>query len=254
MHGRERLDERLWRIVVTQVEQALERWREPDSGMWEVRGEPKHFTASKVACWLAAYCGAQIAEARDELEHAARWHSAADQIKADVLTHGVDERGVFVQHYDTSALDASVLLIPLIGFLPPEDERVRATVLAVAEELTEDDLVLRYRVSETDDGLSGEEGTFAICSFWLVSALVTIGEVERAKALCEKLLSYASPLQLYAEEIDSHTGRHLGNFPQAFTHLALINAVMQVIRAERGLQPQRLTVRPALANQPRSTA
>ena len=253
MHGRERLDDRLWRIVVTQVEHALERWREPDSGMWEVRGEPKHFTASKVACWLAAYSGAQIAETREELEHAARWHSAADQIKADVLANAVDDRGVFVQHYDTTALDASVLLIPLVGFLPPDDDRVRATVLTIADELTEEDLVLRYRVAETDDGLAGEEGTFAICSFWLVSALVSIGEVDRARALCEKLLSYASPLQLYAEEIDSHTGRHLGNFPQAFTHLALINAVMQVIRAERGLQPQRLTVRPALASQPRST-
>src|SRR5205807_4811326 len=129
---------------------------------------------------------------------------------------------------------------------------VRATVLAIADELTEDELVLRYRVEQTDDGLAGEEGTFAICSFWLVSALVTIGEVERARALCEKLLSYASPLQLYAEEIDSHTGRHLGNFPQAFTHLALINALMQVIRAERGLQPERLTSRPDSLTQMRS--
>jgi GH15 family glucan-1,4-alpha-glucosidase len=120
-----------------------------------------------------------------------------------------------------------------MGFLPPDDERVRATVLAIADELTEDGLVLRYRVDETDDGLSGEEGTFTICSFWLVSALAQIGEVERARALCERLLSFASPLELYAEEIDSNTGRHLGNFPQAFTHLSLINAVMALIEAER---------------------
>src|SRR5207249_699589 len=128
----------------------------------------------------------------------------------------------------------SVLLIPLVRFLPANDPRVKATVLAIADELTVDELVLRYRVDQTDDGLSGEEGTFTICSFWLVSALVEIGEVARARALCEKLLSYASPLQLYAEEIDPRSGRHLGNFPQAFTHLALINALVHVIRAESG--------------------
>jgi GH15 family glucan-1,4-alpha-glucosidase len=127
-----------------------------------------------------------------------------------------------------------VLLIPLLGFLPPDDRRVRETVLAIADELTEDDLVLRYRTDQTDDGFTSDEGTFTICSFWLVSSLVLIGELERAKSLCEKLLSYASHLQLYAEEIDPRNGRHLGNFPQAFTHLALINAVMQVINAERG--------------------
>ncbi|HEX2646718.1 MAG TPA: glycoside hydrolase family 15 protein, partial [Candidatus Dormibacteraeota bacterium] len=151
-----------------------------------------------------------------------------------VLEHGVDERGVFVQHYGTKALDASVLLIPLVRFLPAEDPRVRATVLAIADELTVDGMVLRYRTEETDDGLSGEEGTFTICSFWLVSALCEIGELERGRELCEKLLSYASPLQLYAEEIDPRSGRHLGNFPQAFSHLALINAVMHVIHAETG--------------------
>ena len=115
--------------------------------------------------------------------------------------------------------------MPLVRFLPLGRRRIRATVLAIADELTDDGLVLRYRVDETDDGLSGEEGTFTICSFWLVSALVEIGELDRARGLCEKLLSYASPLALYAEEIDPATGRHLGNFPQAFTHLALINAV-----------------------------
>src|SRR5262249_3983210 len=156
-------------------------------------------------------------DARGETGYAQRWDVAAEEIKTDVLERAVDPRGVFVQHYGTDALDASVLLVPLVGLLPPDDPRVRATVLAIAAELTEADLVLRYRVDQTDDGLSGEEGTFTICSFWLVSALVIIGEAERARALCEKLLSLASDLQLYAEEIDSHTGRHLGNFPQAFT-------------------------------------
>jgi GH15 family glucan-1,4-alpha-glucosidase len=234
--SRDALPERVWPILKRQVETALERWRDPDCGIWEVRGEQRHFTSSKLMCWVAADRGARLAELRDELEHAARWQTAADEIHADVCANAIDSRGVFCQHYDTDALDASVLLIPLVRFLPPEDERVRATVLAIAEELTEDGLVLRYRVDETDDGLSGEEGTFTICSFWLVSALIEIGEFERGRALCEKLLSYASPLGLYAEEIDPRSGRHLGNFPQAFTHLALINAVMHVIRADQGLE------------------
>jgi GH15 family glucan-1,4-alpha-glucosidase len=154
----------------------------------------------------------------------------------DICSKGVDDRGVFCQHYDTTALDASVLLIPLLGFLPPEDPRVRATVLAIANELTVDELVLRYHVEETDDGFEGEEGTFTICSFWLVSALVLISEVDRARALCTKMLSLASPLLLYAEEIDPHTGRHLGNFPQAFSHLALIMGVMHLIQTDEQLR------------------
>jgi GH15 family glucan-1,4-alpha-glucosidase len=139
---------------------------------------------------------------------------------------------VFVQHYETKALDAALLLMPLLRFLPPEDERIRNTVCAIQEELTEQGLVLRYRTEETDDGLDSGEGTFLICSFWLVSALSEIGEHDASRWLCERLLGYASPLGLYAEEVDPGTGRHLGNFPQAFTHLALINAVMHVIRAD----------------------
>ncbi len=237
LHTRSRdyLPELVWPILRRAVEAAIANWRKPDRGIWEVRGEPRHFTSSKVMCWVAAERGARLAELHGENELAIRWQQAADEMRADICEHGVDGRGVFVQHYGTTALDASVLLIPLLRFLPPDDARVRATVLAIADELTVDGLVLRYRVEETDDGLSGEEGTFTICSFWLVSALVEIGEVSRARQLCEKLLSYASPLELYAEEIDARSGRHLGNFPQAFTHLALINAVMHVIRAESGV-------------------
>jgi GH15 family glucan-1,4-alpha-glucosidase len=176
--------------------------------------------------------GARLARLRNEQGLAREWQEAADEIHAEICAKGVDERGVFTQHYDTKALDASLLLLPLVRFLPPDDPRIRATVLAIADELSVDGLILRYRTEETDDGLQGEEGAFAICSFWLVSALVEIGEVERAHMLCEKLLSFASPLGLYAEEIDPHSGRHLGNFPQAFTHLALINAVMHLIDAQ----------------------
>ena len=139
---------------------------------------------------------------------------------------------MLTQYYGSTALDASLLLAPLLRFLPPDDPRIRATVMAIRKELTVDGLVLRYKVEETDDGFSGEEGTFTICSFWLVSALCEIGEFEKARKLCAKLLSFAGPLQLYGEEIDAHSGQHLGNFPQAFTHLALINAVQHVIRIE----------------------
>jgi GH15 family glucan-1,4-alpha-glucosidase len=173
---------------------------------------------------------------RHDTATAERWAEAAGVIHGDICTHGLDDRGVFVQHYETTALDASLLLMPLVRFLPGSDPRIRNTVLAIADELTEQGLVLRYRVDETDDGFTGEEGTFTICSFWLVSALCEVGEVQRARRLCEKLLSHASPLQLYAEEIEPETGRHLGNFPQAFTHLALINAVMHVIRGDLELE------------------
>jgi GH15 family glucan-1,4-alpha-glucosidase len=233
--SRDGLAESTWEILKKQVDHAIAAWREPDRGIWEVRGEPQHFTSSKVMCWVACDRGARLARLREDHERSERWQQEADLIHADICENGVDERGAFTQHYDTAALDASCLLIPLVRFLPPDDERVIATVNAIADELTLNGLVQRYKVEETDDGLAGEEGTFAICSFWLVSALAEIGDHDRARALCEKMLGFASGLNLYAEEIDAASGRHLGNFPQAFTHLALINAVMHVIRADHDL-------------------
>ncbi len=226
------IPERLWPIIQDQVKCAIAVWDKPDQGIWEARGEPKHYVSSKLMCWVAVDRGARLAEHEGEPELAAQWQALADQIKEDILAKGVSERGVFRQHYDTDALDASTLLIPLNRFLPPDDDRVRNTVIAVADELTEHGFVLRYRTGETDDGLSGEEGTFLICSFWLVSALSEIGEQQRGAVLCEHLLSHASPLGLYAEELDAESGRHLGNYPQAFTHLALINAVLHVVSDE----------------------
>jgi GH15 family glucan-1,4-alpha-glucosidase len=219
-----------------QVGEALKHWREPDAGIWEVRGELRHFTSSKIMCWVAVDRGAQLASMFGEEGKAAEWRLAADEIKEDILANGVDDRGVFTQYYGSTALDASLLLAPLLRFLPPDDERIRATVLAIRKELTVDGLVLRYKVEETDDGFEGEEGTFTICSFWLVSALCEIGEYHKARKLCAKLLSLAGPLELYGEEIDPQSGHHLGNFPQAFTHLALINAVLHVIRLEEERQ------------------
>ena len=231
--SRDAMPEEIWPILKRQVDAATEKWREPDRGIWEVRGEPQHFTSSKVMCWVALDRGARLARLREEFDLADQWQKEADEIHADVCENAVDDRGVFTQHYETDALDASCLLLPLLRFLPPDDPRIVKTVLAIADELTVDGLVRRYLVEETDDGLSGEEGTFTICSFWLVSALIEIGQFERGRELCERILSLASPLQLYAEELDPKSGRHLGNFPQAFTHLALINAVMHVIRAEQ---------------------
>jgi GH15 family glucan-1,4-alpha-glucosidase len=219
-------------LIREQVEAAIEAWRHPDQGIWESRGEPQHYVSSKLMIWVAVDRGARLARGNGFAEQAEEWQGTADEIRGEILARGVRD-GVFRQHYETDALDASTLLIPLLRFLPPGDPRVRATVEAIAEQLTEHGLVLRYRVEETDDGLRGEEGTFLICSFWLVSALSEIGEAARARALCERLLAAAGWLDLYAEELEAQSGRHLGNFPQAFTHLALINAVSHVIADEQ---------------------
>ncbi|MGI8921552.1 MAG: glycoside hydrolase family 15 protein [Solirubrobacteraceae bacterium] len=228
------LPQGLWPVIVDQADCAAKAWREPDQGIWEARGEPKHYVSSKLMCWVALDRAARLAELRGEEEKGPEWQREAEEVRNDILEHGVSARGVFRQHYETDALDASLLLIPIVRFLASDDKRVRATVLAIAKELTDHGLVLRYRVDETDDGLSGKEGTFLICSFWLVSALSEIGRSDRARRLCERLLAQSSPLYLYAEELEADSGRHLGNYPQAFTHLALINAVLHVIGDEGG--------------------
>jgi alpha,alpha-trehalase len=228
-----RLPRRLWPIVQAQAACAIAVWREPDQGIWEARGEPQHYVSSKLMCWVAMDRASKLADIGGDPELRTSWGATAEEIKADILEHGVDERGVLRQHYATDALDASTLLAAIFGFLPADDERLRASVLAIADELTDQGYVLRYRTGETDDGLSGKEGTFLICSFWLVSALAIIGEHQRARDLMERLLRVASPLGLYAEEFDADTGRHLGNFPQAFSHLALIEAAGRIILAER---------------------
>jgi GH15 family glucan-1,4-alpha-glucosidase len=229
----ERLPRGLWPLVQSQAACAIAVWRNPDQGIWEARGAPQHYVSSKLMCWVALDRAAKLAEIRGDDDLTNDWQAVADEIKADILEHGVDDRGVLRQHYDTDALDASTLLAALFGFLPGDDERLRASVLAIADELTDNGFVLRYRTGETDDGMSGKEGTFLICSFWLVSALAIIGEYQRARDLMERLLRIASPLGLYAEEFDTDTAHHLGNFPQAFSHLALIEAAARIILAER---------------------
>ena len=229
----ERLPRGLWPLVQAQAACATEIWRQPDQGIWEARGEPQHYVSSKLMCWVALDRAAKLAGIRGDADLEVGWNGVAEEIKADILEHGLDKRGVLRQHYDTDALDASTLLAALFGFLPGDDERLRASVLAIADELTEDGFVLRYRTDETDDGLSGKEGTFLICSFWLVSALAVITEDQRARDLMDRLLRVASPLGLYAEEFDAETAHDLGNFPQAFSHLALIQAAARIILRER---------------------
>jgi alpha,alpha-trehalase len=229
----QRLPRRLWPLVQAQAQCATDVWRRPDQGIWEARGAPRHYVSSKLMCWVALDRAAKLAAMRGDDALEQQWLQGAEEIRADILERGFSERGVFRQHYETDALDASNLLAAIFGFLPGSDERLRASVLAIADELSEDGFVLRYRTEETDDGLSGKEGSFLICSFWLVSGLTIVGEPQRARDLMEKLLRVASPLGLYAEEFDTSTARHLGNFPQAFSHLALIEAAGRIIVAER---------------------
>jgi GH15 family glucan-1,4-alpha-glucosidase len=228
----ERLPRRLWPIVEAQATCASQIWTTPDQGIWEARGDPQHYVSSKLMCWVALDRASKLAEIRGDKNLHATWAATAEAIKADILEKGVNKAGVLTQHYGSDSLDASVLLAAIFGFLPGDDERLRATVHAVADGLTEDGFVLRYRTDETDDGLSGKEGTFLICSFWLVSALAIVGELQAGRDLMERLLRVASPLGLYAEEFDAPTGRHLGNFPQAFSHLALIEAAARIIVPE----------------------
>ncbi len=228
-----RMPRRLWPIVSAQAECATQVWRQPDQGIWEARGEPQHYVSSKLMCWVAMDRAASLAELWGETELMATWAAVADEIKADILEHGLTDSGVLRQHYDTDALDASTLLAAVFGFLPGDDKRLHASVLAIADELSESGFVLRYKTDETDDGLHGKEGTFLICSFWLVSALAVVGEIKRANDTMDRLIRVASPLGLYAEEFEVATARHLGNFPQAFSHLALIEAAGRIILAER---------------------
>ncbi|HNC15157.1 MAG TPA: glycoside hydrolase family 15 protein, partial [Solirubrobacterales bacterium] len=219
-------------LVRRLVENALEAWPKPDQGIWEARGEPRHYVSSKLMIWVAVERASRLAAEFGVKENADRLRAKAAEIKEEIIEKGCRD-GVFRQHYETDALDASVLLMPLVRFLPPDDPRIRDTVLAIRDGLDDRGLILRYITDETDDGLHGEEGTFLICSFWMVAALSEIGEKSAAKKLCERLLAASGDLDLYAEELEASSNRHLGNFPQAFTHLALINAVSHVIADER---------------------
>jgi len=222
------------RLIADLADAAANRWTEPDAGMWEMRGAPRHHLSSKVLCWVALDRAVKLAP---KLEHYARldaWTEERDRIRAAILSRGWSEdRQAYAQSFESDALDAAALLMPLVGFLPATDPRMRATIEAIARDLTEDGLVVRYKVhdEENDDGLAGGEGTFVICSFWLVSCLARAGELDRAEALFDQLAGYANDLGLLAEEVDVATGELLGNFPQAFSHIGLITAAWELDQA-----------------------
>jgi GH15 family glucan-1,4-alpha-glucosidase len=222
------------RFVADLADTAARRWGETDQGMWEMRGEPRHHLSSKVLCWVALDRAVKLAPQLGEYAKADEWAAERDRIREAVLERGwSEERGAYAQSFDSDELDAAALLMPLLGFLPATDERMRSTIEAVARDLTEDGLVLRYRNEEglNADGLTGEEGTFVICSFWLVSCLAQAGEVERAEELFDQLAGYANDLGLLAEEIDTAGGEQLGNFPQAFSHIGLITSAYEIDKA-----------------------
>jgi GH15 family glucan-1,4-alpha-glucosidase len=226
-------------FVADLADTAARRWHETDAGMWEMRGEPRHHLSSKVLCWTALDRAVKLAPRLGDFADVGRWEQVRDEIRAAVLERGWSEkRQAYAQAFDSDELDAAQLLMPILGFLEADDPRMRSTIEAIADDLTEDGLVLRYRNREglNADGLTGEEGTFVICSFWLVSSLAKAGDVERAEALFDELVSYANDVGLLAEEIDTATGEQLGNFPQAFSHIGLIVAAYEIDKA-RGEAP-----------------
>ncbi|GLQ53973.1 glycoside hydrolase family 15 protein [Devosia nitrariae] len=228
-----------WGFQKVLLDDLEKQWREPDDGIWEMRGGRRHFTYSRVMAWVAFDRGVKAVEDYGLSGPVDRWHKVRGEIRDDILANGWNEkRGSFVQYYGGDALDASLLLIPSVGFLPPDDPRVIATVEAIQRDLVEGGLVLRYRPEHAPDGVSGSEGTFLVCSFWLVDALTMIGRIDEAEALFERLLSIRNDLGLLAEEYDPHTGRQLGNFPQAFSHVGLVNSATNLISA-RGPAEQR---------------
>jgi GH15 family glucan-1,4-alpha-glucosidase len=237
-----------WEFLADVVDYVVDHWRDPDAGIWETRGGYRHFLYSKVMCWVALDRGIRIAEELraepdgpvrfnildDQIAH---WTEVRDEVREDILTNGYDPnyrmgRGAFVQHYGSKRLDASALMLPLVGFIEASDPRMRSTIEAVQEDLTSPQGFV-YRYKGFDDGLEGGEGTFTICTYWLVANLIELGELDEARKLFDKLLAFANDLGLLSEEIDPETGEMLGNFPQAFSHLALIENAVALDAAAR---------------------
>ncbi|MDZ4278885.1 MAG: glycoside hydrolase family 15 protein [Dehalococcoidia bacterium] len=218
------LTDAMWSTVESFVEAVMENWRRPDRGMWEVRGKPRHFVHSKVMCWLAMDRAVVVAEAMNEPVDLDRWRSVRDEIQDDVLHHGWhEELRSFVQHYGADYTDAALLMIPMVGFLPPDDLRLVSTVKRIRQELEVNGLLRRYPPPDTDDGFDSEEGAFTMCTLWLIGYLTFVGEIDEAQRLFERVLDVGNHLGLYSEMIDATTGDALGNFPQAFTHVSLIH-------------------------------
>ena len=244
----------LWMNLCRLLDYVCNNWESPDEGIWEVRGGRRHFVYSKVMCWVALDRGIRLADQRGFPGNRARWTHERDRIYIDVMERGWNEEiGAFVQHYDTTALDAANLIMPLVFFVSPTDSRMLSTLDRTLEQLTMGSLVYRYRVGQAaPDGLEGEEGTFSMCTFWLVEALTKAGRLREARLIFEKMLSYSNHLRLYAEEV-SHTGEQLGNFPQAFTHFGLISAATNLDHALNTRQGN-ITMTRRVAPKPKSLA
>jgi GH15 family glucan-1,4-alpha-glucosidase len=227
-----RITRRSWELLESFVNAACELWQLPDSGIWEVRGGPYHFVHSKLMCWVAVDRGIKIGEKLGHKKNLEHWRRTARDIRHDILTRGWNsKRQAFTQHYDTQALDASNLLMSLFGFLPVSDERIMSTIERTAAELNYNGLLRRYIPDETDDGLSGSEGAFLWCSFWLIRNLIRLGRLEEAITLYQRLLGYSNHLSLFSEMTDPTSGEALGNFPQALTHLAVIITGLELTQA-----------------------
>ena len=223
-------------FLVALADTAARRWTETDQGIWEVRGEPRHFVYSKLMCWVALDRAIALADRLEAGERVAGWKRTRDEIAHTILARGWSERaGAFAQSFDSDELDASNLMMPIVGFLPADEPRMVATIDAIAERLTDErGLVYRYRVAQTDDGLSGEEGAFVLCTFWLAQAQALAGQLDRAPATFERAVAYCNDVGLLAEEVDAVSGELLGNFPQAFSHIGLVNAAWAISEVQRG--------------------
>jgi alpha,alpha-trehalase len=223
-------------FLVAVADAAAARWEEKDQGIWEIRGEPRDFLYSKLMCWVALDRAVYLADRIGGSDRVDLWKKKRDEIKDAILQRGWSESAqAFTQTFGSDELDASNLMMPIVGFIPPDDPRMLATIKAIEERLTDDHgLVFRYKAQ---DGLEGEEGTFLLCTFWLAQALALAGEVERGRAVFERAIGYANDLGLLAEEVDPNTKELLGNFPQAFSHIGLVNAAWAISQAEKGLTP-----------------
>jgi len=228
------VDDDMRAFLVALADTAAERWRETDQGIWEVRGEPRHFLYSKVMCWVALDRAIKLAGRLNAAHKVDAWKAAQDEIRETVIRKGWNESaGAFTQYFGSDALDASNLMLLIVGFLPADDPRMRATIEAIADRLTDSrGLVYRYRTEGGVDGLAGEEGTFLLCTFWLAQALAMAGQVDRAREVFERAVGYVTDVGLMAEEIDPGTGELLGNFPQAFSHIGLVNAAWAINEAD----------------------
>jgi len=222
-------DRHTWALQRALVEDLATHWDEPDHGLWEVRGPQRHFTHSRVMVWAAFDRAVHAVEKHGLAGPVERWRALRDEVRAEVLNKGFDTgRGSFTQHYDTTEVDASLLMIPLVGFLPADDERVLGTIAAVEADLMRDGFLLRYRTGSGVDGLSGDEHPFLACSFWLVSARAAAGRIEDARSLMDRLCALPNDVGLLSEQYDVAGQRMAGNFPQAFSHLALVQAALRL--------------------------